>query len=467
MSFLDERRALTREKRLMSLSHFNGTLEGLIDETSSTEIRQRIRTFSQIHKDETIVAFELLSKIEDSFIIVNGAIGCGSIGIIEDENPTFNWIATNLNERDTILGGDDKLREAVERAYEEHHPKVIFIIGTPVVAINNDDINSVILELEDELGINIISIYTDGFKSKTPVTGYDIVTHSLLKYVVNHEVVLRDDFINVISFSETLQDVVEISKIFKALNIRFQVIPRFASIDEIKKASAARASVVLNPEEGEYLAKELEEVFDIPYISADAPIGFRGTKNFILKLANFLKIEDEAIAYIDEVENQITTSFNKDLLTDKKIFVDASLSKIPALSRLITNLGGEVVGFGAPFVDLDNRRQLKRLDFLKNGITAIIGNGQLFEKANEIAKDQVDFFVTENDGYDSLKNEGVVVVNLNKITSYGFAGVDEISKAFIKAKKTSKLKRLGKVVSSYKDSWKKRSGNWYVKQEVS
>ena len=47
------------------------------------------------------------------------------------------------------------------------------------------------------------------------------------------------------------------------------------------------------PEEGEYLAKELEEVFDVPYIASEAPIGFRGTKNFLLKLAAFLGIEDK------------------------------------------------------------------------------------------------------------------------------------------------------------------------------
>ena len=54
MSFLDERKAITREKRLSSLSHFHGTLEGLIDETSGEEIKQRIRTFSQIQYDEII-----------------------------------------------------------------------------------------------------------------------------------------------------------------------------------------------------------------------------------------------------------------------------------------------------------------------------------------------------------------------------------------------------------------------------
>ena len=321
MSFLDERKALTREKRLSALSHFHGTLEGLIDETSGSEIKQRVRTFSQIHSDEIIKAFDVLSEIDDAEIIVNGSVGCGNVGLSKSDRDDFSWFSTNLVERDTILGGDDKLREAILRAYEEKHPKVIFILSTPVVAINNDDINSVILELEDEIGIPIISIYTDGFKSKTPVTGYDIVTHSLLKYLVDKVNEEKGDFINVISFSENIEDVAAIAEILNELKIHFQVLPRFSSVEEIKRASKARASVVLNPEEGSYLAKELEEVFGIPYIETDAPIGLRGTENFLLKLAQFFNIEDEALKYVEDSKKQIIEVTEFDLLKEKKIFL--------------------------------------------------------------------------------------------------------------------------------------------------
>lgn len=464
MSFLDERRALTREKRLSSLSHFHGTLEGLIDETSGSEIRQRIRTFSQIHADETIYAFDVLSEIEDAAIIVNGSIGCSALGVAKAEDEKFSWFSTNLVERDTILGGDDKLREAILRANEEKHPKAIFILGTPVVAINNDDINSVILELEDEIGIPIISIYTDGFKSKTPVTGYDIVTHSLLKHLVDKDVETKEDFINVISFSESIEDVASIASIFHELNINFQVLPKFSSIDEIKKASKAKATVVLNPEEGDYLAKELEGVFKVPYIESEAPIGFRGTKNFLLKLGTFLKIEDEVIAFIDEAEAKISEQFVSNILEDKRVFVDASLSKVYGYGRLLTNLGGKVVGFSSPFVDLENRKQLKRLDFLQKSAIAIIGNGQQFEKANELSKNEIDIYFSENIGNSFVTDEGAVVVSTKNRVTYGFEGVDVIISSIRRA-----LRLIGNNngVSSYKDSFKRRSGNWYVKQEVS
>ena len=464
MSFLDERKALTREKRLSSLSHFHGTLEGLIDETSGAEIKQRIRTFSQVHVDETMYAFDVLSKIEDAAIIVNGSIGCSALGIGQDQEKDFSWFSTNLVERDTILGGDDKLREAILRANEEKHPKAIFIIGTPVVAINNDDINSVILELEDEIGIPIISIYTDGFKSKTPVTGFDIVTHSLLKYLVDKNVDLKEDFINVISFSENIEDVASIAGILHELNIKFQVLPRFSSVDEIRKASKARATVVLNPDEGDYLARELQEVYGVPYIESEAPIGFRGTKNFLQRLGSFLNIEEQVVGYIDEAEAKISEQFVSNILEDKRVFVDASLSKVYGYGRLLTNLGGQVVGFSSPFVDLENRKQLKRFDFLNKNALAIIGNGQQFEKANELEKNGIDIYFSENVGNSFVTDEGAVVVSTRNRVTYGFEGVDVIIASVRRA-----LRLQGKSTSgsSYKDSFKRRSGNWYVKQEVS
>ena len=464
MSFIEDRKALTREKRLSALSHFHGTLEGLIDEVSGTEIKQRVRTLSQIHVDETIYAFNVLSKIEDAAIVVNGSIGCGNLGIAHADQG-LGWYSTNLVERDTILGGDDKLREAVLRAYEEKHPKAIFIIGTPVVAINNDDINSVILELEDEVGVPIISIYTDGFKSKTPVTGYDIVTHSLLKNLVDKAPKEKEDFINIISFSENIEDLGAVVESFKELKIAYHIIPSFSTIDDIRAASRAKATVVLNPEEGEYLAKELEEVFNVPYISSEAPIGFRGTKNFLLKLAAFLGIEEKAIEYVDEVEAELTKSLSKDVLAGKRIFVDASFSKIPALTRYLKYLGGNVVGIGSPFIDLENRKQISKLDFLSKGTIVVVGNGQYFEKANALTKTEADIYISEFEGSSFAADEGVAVVAIKNIAIYGFKGVELIHDTILKSLRYSEVVAIGE--SRYKATWKKKSGNWYVKQEVS
>ena len=106
MSFIDERKALTREKRISTLSHYNGTLETLADEVKGAEIKQRIRTFSQASEDEVLNALRVLTKIEKVAVIVHGGAGCAASGIYFNEEKNNSWYTTGLNEKDTILGGD-------------------------------------------------------------------------------------------------------------------------------------------------------------------------------------------------------------------------------------------------------------------------------------------------------------------------------------------------------------------------
>jgi nitrogenase molybdenum-iron protein alpha chain len=48
MSFLDEKRALSREKRLGTVSNYNGSLEAFVQDIGDTEIKQRVRTLQDI-----------------------------------------------------------------------------------------------------------------------------------------------------------------------------------------------------------------------------------------------------------------------------------------------------------------------------------------------------------------------------------------------------------------------------------
>ena len=125
-----------------------------------------------------------------------------------------------------------------------------------------------------------------------------------------------------------------------------------------------------------------------------------------------------------------------------------------------------MVGFGAPFVDLENRNQLSKLRFLSKGITAVIGNGQYFEKANAIAKGEVDIYVSEFQGSSFASDEGATVVSTRNKSIYGFDGVYVLYDSFVKAIRLSG-KLQGAEKGNYKISWKSKSGNWYVKQEVS
>lgn len=471
MSFIEERKALTREKRISTLSHYDGTLETLADDVKGTEIRQRIRTFSQVSYDEIIYALRVLSKIDKAAIVVHGSVGCSASGIYFNKEKNIHWYSSNLNERDTILGGDDKLRKAVIRAYEEQNPEVIFIVGTPVVAINNDDVNSIILELEDELGVKIVSIYTDGFKTKSPATGYDIVLHGLLRYVVDRnqgEKPEKEDFVNVVSLSENKEDIAAVLQILKDLGISYQLLPQYSSIDDIKRAGAAKGTIVLNSDEGSYFAEELEEVFGVPYIRTESVIGIRGTRHFIKRIAKALNIEEKAKDYIEKQEEIAEKAAKKEPLAGKNVFLDITLSQAVNFTGFIEKLGGTVVGIAIPYVDINNREYVEKLDTLIKATPVVISNGQPFEKANVISKKEVDYYVGFGDNISFAAEQGSIPISLNNTAILGYEGVKQFIRQIEKAEAGKGIREFiaEREDKLYKNTWLKKSSNWYVKQEV-
>lgn len=465
MSFADERKVPVRERRIGTLSHFNGTLASLRDEVYGGELRPRIRTFTQVFYDEILSAISVLSKIEDIAVIIHGAVGCSACGLFYNETKNFHWYSSNLDETDTILGGDEKLCQAISRAHEEVHPKAIFIVGTPVIAINNDDVNSLILEMENELGVKMIYVNTDGFKSKTYATGFDIVSHSLLRYVIDRKLTEKnekEDFINVISFSENEENLAAVAGIFRDLDIKYHLLPQYADIDVIAKAGKARASVTLNAGEGAYFAEELEEIFHVPYVRTESPVGIRATRDFITKIAKQLDIGEKASEYINEQEKRACKYLEKPILAGKKVFIDAYLEQIPGFAEMVEQFGGTIEGIGIPFIDMENYVNLDKIKNINGSVSAVIANGQPFEKVNVITQKRIDYYIGNQTGIAFAAIEGCAGICTLKTAFYAYEGVRQLS---------GQISRKGICPggmnrSIYKPAWLKKSSNWYVKQEV-
>ena len=469
MSFIDERKALTREKRLSTLSNYDGSLKSLEDEIGGADIKQKIRTLTQSAYDEILYALQTLSTMEDTAIIVHGVIGCAASVLFHNRNRRVHWYSTNLNERDTILGGDEKLRNTVIRAYEETNAKLIFIVGTPVVAINNDDVNSVILELEDEIDAKIISVTTDGFKTKTPVTGYDIVLHGLLRHVVDRRAINmqeKKDFVNVVSLSENRENIAAIVAILRDLGIEYQLLPQYADVRAIERAGEARATITLDPDEGGYFAEELEEVFGVKYIKTSVPVGLRGTRHLILKLAGELGIEERAKQYIEKQEEKAQSILHRKPLNGKSVFLDINLASAIHFTDLIEKLGGEVSGLTIPYVDLKNRENFKKLSSINNAVPVVIANGQIFEKANILSKKRPDYYIGSGSQVGFAAGEESTAVSLKNAGYLGYSGLYSFADLIVRAGTVKNSHIQKSAASVYKESWMKKSSNWYVKQEV-
>ncbi len=483
MGLLEEKKVISREKRASTLTAYQGINKVLLEDLSVTEIRQRIRTFSQGNKDEIIHALALLSRIKNTPVILHGAIGCSAAELyFYKETAEGTWYSTDLNERDTIMGGDDKLRKTIERVYYKYRPKVIFVVSTPVVAINNDDINSIILELEEELDTKIISVYTDGFKTKAGINGTDIVLHSLARYIgersAHSEIekpeeedrnipapVRGEEFINLISITENESAVKELTRLLGELNVSYNVIPQFAGIEGIQRARLAKASIAVADDEADVLIHGLNEKFGIPVIKSPVPIGIRGTGEWLLELGKAAGIQEKVIKLIAAEEEKVKKYISKKPLARKKVFIALDAGAAAGLVEFIEELGGEVTGIAFSHIDRLNQDKLKTLPkevFIK------VGDGQPFELANLLVKNKPDFYIGGVEHTGLAASLGILPISVANKILYGYEGAIQLIQAILKLEK-----RRGFVdylaentKHPYKESWLKRSANWYIKQEV-
>ncbi|WP_455717089.1 nitrogenase component 1 [Anaerosporobacter sp.] len=509
MGVLEERKLIAREKRNSTITAYYGPTEKLREDLDVTDIRQRIRTFSQTTSDEVTVALDLLSTIKDIVVVVHGAIGCCAamigyqyrnnrqLSTKETENNSFSWYSTNLNERDTIMGGDEKLRTVVEQAYHDHKPGAIFVVGTSVVAINNDDMTSIILELQEELEIPIILINTDGFKSKAGINGSDIVLHGIGKYLISNpqnetkqkDIANQEDTItqqniveeqyhkvqqkvtaqeniqiNIISTSLNHQTKKELHHVFDKLELGANIIPRYATIDEIQTANKSVASIALNNEEAEVLLQGLEDR-GIPSIKAQAPIGTKAISKWFNKLGKHLGIREQVEAFIQEEEKKVQSYIAKQPLKGERVYIDLPASLAASTVELVEELGGEVVGITIPFVDEGNKENLRSW---KKEIYVQVGDSQLFELPNIFAKNKVTYYISEQAKGGFVVKQGLIPIPIGNKNIFFYQGIKNFIECFHRAKRSVSYTRHISNDSEklYSDSWTKKSTNWYIKQEV-
>ncbi|GHV27988.1 nitrogenase [Spirochaetia bacterium] len=469
MAIFAERNMISRERRLFTLSAFQGNNQALLEELSRQEPRQMIRTLTQANPDDILEALDLLSTITDVVTVIHGVSGCAAAALDFYRNSRGVWYSTALNEQDTILGSDDKLRATLERAYREHHPRAIFILGTPVVAINNDDINSVILDLEEEYNTRIISIVTDGFKSKAGVNGIDITLHGIGKHLVGaadgeDPDPAFEDFINLIAVSENRRGVDALSALIRSIGAGVNVIPRYAAVSRIARAGEAKASIAINDSRADIFLQGLPEKTGVVSLRSRTPIGPAAVSDWLLAAGKSIHCGDAAAAIIERETKAWESRFAEKPLAGKGVFLALPAGEAVEAALFLKDLGAEITGISIDSADGTIAGALERLP---SDVFVHVGNGQPFELAAIFSKNRPDFFVAGTSAAWAA-GFGALPVSVEHQTLYGYGGAEELIRAI---KDAEKLRGYADYLFAngqhpYKEAWLKKSANWHVKLEV-
>jgi nitrogenase molybdenum-iron protein alpha chain len=134
-----------------------------------------------------------------------------------------------------------------------------------------DDVESVASQLEDELGIPVIPLNCEGFKSKHWSTGFDATQHGILRQIVRKNPPKKQpDLVNVINLWGS--DV--FTPILAELGLRPNYVIDLATVEELEQMSEAVATVGFCYTLSSYMGAALEQEFGVPEIKAPLPYGF-------------------------------------------------------------------------------------------------------------------------------------------------------------------------------------------------
>ena len=402
-----------REDRLKTIISYSGTANDLNEKSKQLKLRLGRNDFTQCNSCQQGCAEGMCSMVRGSATVVHAPIGCyapdvgrhiqgNSVAKVRNLGSfDSHTICTNITENDTIYGGTSKLRTAVFEIYKRHHPKVIFITTSCASGIIGDDIESVAREAEDELGIKVVPIFCEGFKSKIWNTGRDAVFHGVLRDIVKPAQKKQEDLVNVFNF----EGVDTFSPLLAKLNLRVNYLLPMATVEQLETISEAACTTEICETLSSYGAGGLEEIFGVPKVKSPSPYGLSWTDAWLREIARYTHREEIAEKVIREEHERIQAELDelRNQLKGVTVFVFAGDTYAHNLANMAKDLGVELIGMNT--MHRDQKADTQEINTLENLVNSVgdipnfsVCNIQPYRVAKIIKRLKPDILLTRHMG---------------------------------------------------------------------
>jgi len=314
----------------------------------------------------------VLGPTRDIINITHGPIGCGFYSWLTRRNQTKpeeggeNYMAycfsTDMQEENIVFGGEKKLREAIQEAYDMFHPKAISVFATCPVGLIGDDIHAIAAQMKEKFGdCNVFAFSCEGYKGVSQSAGHHIANNQIFKHVVGNDDTQQEGKyrINMLGEYNIGGDAFEIERILDLCGIT--LISTFSgnsSIDHFANSHTADLNTVMCHRSINYMADMMETKFGIPWIKVNF-IGAEATAKSLRKIAAYFE-DQELIDRVEEVIKAEMPAVNEAVAEIKPktegklamLFVGGS--RAHHYQELFTEIGMETVSAGYEFGHRDD-----------------------------------------------------------------------------------------------------------------
>ena len=290
-------------------------------------------------------------------------------------------------------------RSRVRIAYERFAPRAIFVATACASAIIGEDLDGPIENLERELGVPIVAVHCEGFRTQIWSSGFDAAYHAILRKIVKPPQRKRN-VVNVINF--WADDV--FTDLFRPLGLEPNMIVPFSSIAQLETISEAVATVQMCATLGTYLASGLEELHGVPVVKSPLPYGIKGTDAWYRALGRIAGKEAEAEAHIAAEKAVIADDLAalRRELAGKTAYVAAGSSHGHSLISVLRELGVKLEGGCFYHHDAKYDHGDRAADHLRHAVDTYgdfkvgICNKQVFELVNLVRRIKPDMLIVRH-----------------------------------------------------------------------
>ena len=324
----------------------------------------------------------VLGPTRDIINLTHGPIGCGYYSWLTRRNQTRpgpdgdNYMpycfSTDMQDSNIVFGGEKKLKDAIQEAFDIFHPKAIGIFSTCPIGLIGDDVHAVAREMKEKLGINIFGFSCEGYKGVSQSAGHHIANNQIFKHVVGlddtkHEGKFK---INLLGEYNIGGDAFLIEDLFKRCGLTLlATYSGNSSIDQFANSHTADLNLVMCHRSINYVAGMMEKKFGIPWMKTNF-IGADNTADSLRKIAEYFgdkTLIDNTEKVIEE-EMPAVLKARKDITPKTKgklamIFVGGS--RAHHYQDLFKEIGMETIAAGYEFAHRDDYEGRKVLPDIK------------------------------------------------------------------------------------------------------
>ena len=347
------------------------------DEENYIEIQANVRTVPGIISQRGCCYAGckgvVMGPTRDIINLTHGPIGCGFYSWLTRRNQTdpsttpdgHNFMtycfSTDMQEKEIVFGGEKKLEQAIQEAYDIFKPKMISVFSTCPVGLIGDDIHAVSRKMQEKLGITIFGFSCEGYKGVSQSAGHHVANNGLFKHVIGQDDTVQEGEykVNLLGEYNIGGDEFVINDLLKKCG--FKIVSTFSgnsSVDSFRNSHTADLNLIMCHRSINYVADMMEEKYGIPWMKINF-IGAKATAASLRKIAQYYgdqKLTDRVEEVIAEemVDVEKAQAEVRPHLEGKLAMMFVGGSRAHHYQELFSEMGMQTIAAGYEFAHRDD-----------------------------------------------------------------------------------------------------------------